>query len=1094
MGRWSVCVLAISATCCAIGFGQPAEASAGSLSFDPNLSLVGNCSISEVDPVADPGCPGGSHPPAGPFNFPRSAIADDYGDVYIASFGNELAGGAEGRIDIFDAEGKFLAEIKDAAGPQAQAIDSKGNLYVFQFATGEVVLYRPSVYHPEAKEVAYENPPVLVVETPYIFCGLAVNPQNDHLFVQEGEQVQEFSAAEEGNEPLATIGAREIHSIPTAIGLAVDAAHDRLYAGGRRSTPAQEPTIYVFSLSSHTLLGEIDGGATPGGKFAFEPSIAVDESDGTVYVYPEGKAVYVYALDGSYLGALEHSFKYPYGAEIGVDNGEFSPHPGYLFVPSHPTGVGHVFAFGPSNECAASIESASADNITETEVDLLGTIQPCGLKTSYVFELTTQGAFEEHGFQGATVVSEGELSGSASPISVSASIDNLLAGTAYRFRLRASNELGPAEQEGGFATYPSSSVVSGCPNEAVRIGPARFLPDCRAFELVTPPATNARSPRGVGVLGPFFGTRESSPAGNRLSFITEGGTLPGSEGTGSLGGDPYLATRDSSGWTTVAAGPSGAESVALLPGSTSPDQGYEFWNTGGEEGSAAVDGDSSYVRYPDGHSSLVGRGSLGVEPHALGKLITENGQHIIFMTTADHNIPAQLEPGAPPTGTQAVYDRTADEVTHVISLLPGNVPLAAGEDAEYVGASLDGRGVAFTVDGTLYLRYDNAETFEIGVGAAFAGIAEGGSRIFYLKEGKLLRFDANNGKTTAFNGAGTVIPVNVSADGSAGYFVSTAVLTKEANPNGAKAKAGQQNLYLSEEGAISFVGTVTEADVNGVGGVGLGLWAPHVVSYGEAAEDPSRTTPDGSVLLFESRANLTGYDSGGHNQVYRFDSVHGELDCLSCVPTGAPASGTGTLQSVAFGIGDPQPLSLFGYVANLRADGRRAFFQSTEPLVTTDTDSLQDVYEWEAQGVGSCTRPNGCVYLISSGQSQRVDYLYAVSDSGDDVFFRSSDLLLSVDLEETPSIYDARVEGGFPEEAIGACEGEGCRSQMAPSPSLLDPESSVHASKKKPKKRCPRGKRKLRRHGQVRCVKKKARHRHHPPHHDAGSNRKGVNK
>jgi len=1093
----------------AISGATKAAAASEELVFDPVLSLTGSCDTSEVDPVWDPGCPGGEHPPAGAFNLPRSIVTDIYGDIYVASYGNESAEGSQGRIDIFDASGKFLTEISDPAGPKSLAVDRKGNLYVFQFKPGnnfrKVERYEPSVYNPEAGEIEYGNAPELVVETLGTFCGIAVDRDTDHLFVHLGGHVQEYSSAEDDNKPLETIGDSTFnHSeFPEGLGLAVDSNHGLIYASDKRTTAPNDFLIDVFELEApHDLIQRIDGSSTPSGKFGAEPSVAVDEGSGNVFVYPTAKTVYEFTEDGTLVDEIEHSFKEVFGGEIGVDNGALSPNAGYLFVPSNPTGVGHSFAFGLREDCVAEVVSATFANVTEEEAELRGAVNPCHLETSYTFEVTPLQRYESEGFTGAQVVKEGQLAAGASAVPVSAALSNLTPGTAYRFRLSATNELGGDGAEGEFKTYPLSEPKQPCANDASRAGFSAVLPDCRAYELVTPPETNARAPRGAGTLGPYFTTREVSPAGDRLSFIIEGGTLPGQEGTGALAGDPYSVKREATGWVTSPAGPSGGESAALLPGGVSPDQGYSFWNTGGAAGSAVVGGkDTAYVRYPDGHSALVGRGSIGTDPQAIGKLISENGSHIVFVSGSTVTTGVPLEPGAPPSGTSAIYDRTSDEVTHVVSLLPDDKTPKSGENAFYEGASFDGKGVAFRIgpggapSGSLYLRYNNERTFEIApAGSTFAGIAEGGARTFYLEGGKLFRFDALTEEVKAFNASGTVIPVNVSADGSTAYFVSTAKLTPSPNPNGQKAVSGEENLYRSREGAISFVGIVTHRDVvgesNGIEQVeGLGLW-DEILKIGKLAADPSRTTPDGSALLFESRAALDGYDPEGHVEVYRYDFAANELDCLSCNPTLAHAGSDASLQSIGAGLGEAEPLSLYGYITNLRADGRRAFFQSTEQLVPSDTDGFQDVYEWEAPGIGSCTRAGGCLYLISSGQSRHANYLYAVSSSGDDVFFQSTDLLVPDDLEETASIYDARVGGGFPQEAVAVCQGEGCRTALPPPPSMIAPESAVHGGEAK--KTCPKGKRKVRRHGKVRCVKKHPKHRKH--HRKAGTKKQGGHK
>jgi hypothetical protein len=1037
--------------------------------------------------------------------------------MFIASFGQK-ENGSQGRIDVFDAHGIFISEVA-VPGPKNVAVDSKGNLYVTN-AEGKLLRYSPAVYEPVAGEIEYSGSSSLVAKNEFAtFIGLAVNPADDRVFADYGnkpEYISEYGSAAEGNKFIETIGEGALGTNPTPTGLAIDAAHGRIYANDLAGPVGEQKSVVrVFELAvPHKLIETLDGSSTPSGKFvANRLSIAADEGTGHVFVFDGNGAEIVYELSqtGEYLATIDHELKghYVEGAQIEVDNGKESPNGAldpfgrYLFVPAYPSSPGHSFAFGPKAECPPVVEGTSFSGVTEDEAELHATIEPCNLKTSYSFEYTTEESFKEEAFAGASVAGEGQIPAGLSPVQVDAVAQGLSPGTAYRFRVVATNNLGEDEAEAGFSTYPAAEVPEPCPNDALRSGPSALLPDCRAYELVTPVNTNARTPTGVGHLGTYFATREASPLGNAASFELEGGSLPG-EGTGSQAGDPYMATRGEDGWSSIYAGPPSFESPNLLPGSNSPDQGYSLWSANGE-GSASIEGkQTNYIRYPDGHSALVGRGGLGTDPSASGMLISEGGGHILFWSNLS---PVQLEENAPPSGTKAIYDRTADEVTHVVSLLPGNITPAAGEDAFYAGASLDGRGVAFKLGSVipappLYFRYNNEATYEVAKAGTFAGIAEGGARIFYLEGGDLYAFDAESEETTRFTETGDVTLVNVAAAGSAAYFVSPTAIPTEPNPNGATPTEGEENLYLSREGAISFVGTVTELDVTGanngkelVGGLGLWVTAVGTGAIGTRAPgnlgvDPSRTTPDGSTLLFESRANLDGYDPEGHAEVYRYD-VTGTLNCLSCIPTRAPATGIASLESISNAQGKPEPFSGYALLANLSSDGKRGFFQSTEALVPGDTDKLQDVYEWEAQGVGSCKRPAGCLYLISSGHSKRIDYLYAVSDSGDDVFFRSSDLLRREDTDETPSIYDARVGGGFARSSEEPCQGEGCRPVLTPPPVLPNLGSAGGGPSGNPEpKHCPKGKHKTKRNGKVVCVK--SHHKHH--HRKAGSKTKGAGK
>jgi hypothetical protein len=1090
--------------------GVTTAVAADAHAFDPYLSLTGSCITSSKDPVPDPGCPNGALPPQ-PLEGVRGVAIDSYGNIYVSSLPNAQT---VGRVDVFDSEGFFITEIAGIESPYSLAVDSKGNLYVVSLQPGEtgsgakLLRYTPSPYEPATGEIAYPNPPVVAVEglSSVGATGLAINRLNDHVFLHMGEAIEEYGSADEENKLLDEIALGDSHS--NYPNLTVDAAHDRIYA-----SYGAKPEIAVFDLTTHELLSVITG--SPAGAFKGKwLAVAADEGTGHFFVLDGELANVVYEFDelGDYVETIKRQVQYVPEEQIAVDNGAASPNGAlgegrYLFVPSEPGGLGHLYAFGPSTVCAPEIENLSASEVTETEAFLTASIESCGATTTYLLQYTSQEQFEKEGFAGAQTAGEGTLPAAKTPQSVSSPVTGLSPDTSYRFRLVATNSVDSTSAEGTFTTYPVNDF-GVCANAAFRIGFSALLPDCRAYELVTPADTNGQAPKGVDHLGVYFATREASPAGDKVSFLIEGGVIPGSQGTGSFAGDSYLSTRGPAGWTTALAGPTATETSALLPGSTSPDQGFSFWDSSGE-GPATTPGilTTNYVRYPDGHSELVGRGSLGTDPQATGKLISENGGHIIFATGEVSGKPLgqeaiRLEPPAPPNNTAAIYDRTPDGVTHVVSLLPGDKTPGSGEQAKYLGASLDGRGVAFTIGASLYLRHDDSATFKAGEGVTFAGVAEGGARIFYVQGGNLKAFDAGSGKTIAFTSSGDVTPVNVAPDGAAAYFVSPSVLTgKATSPSGAKPKAGQENLYLSREGSLSFVGTVTERDVVGreVGGVetleGLGLWVSAVGGAdgnpGRFGVDPSRSTPDGNSLIFESRANLTPYDSEGHTQVYLYNFAAMTLRCLSCNPTGTAPSGTASLQSVSEEKGDAVPLSSFAVVYNLRSDGRRAFFQSTEALVPADTDAAQDVYEWEEQGVGSCLRPAGCTYLISSGGSSRTDYLFAVSDSGDDVFFSTFDQLLPADNESTPSIYDARVGGGFPEPASAECQGEGCRPGVSPPPVLLAPGASPSAKSGNVPSRCPKGKRRVKRHGKVRCVK---RHHHKHGRHRAGNKGKGAGK
>jgi hypothetical protein len=137
----------------------------------------------------------------------------------------------------------------------------------------------------------------------------------------------------------------------------------------------------------------------------------------------------------------------------------------------------------------------------------------------------------------------------------------------------------------------------------------------------------------------------------------------------------------------------------------------------------------------------------------------------------------------------------------------------------------------------------------------------------------------------------------------------------------------------------------------------------------------------------------------------------------------------------------------------LTEDGNRLFFQSYDALLPSDSNGAQDVYEWQrADGPKTCEQvgaqlyvpsAEGCISLISSGQSPEDSEVIEASKGAGDVFFATNSSLLPQD-RGLYDVYDARVGGGYPPPPLPppACEGEACQGVPAP-PNDPTPASSA---------------------------------------------------
>ncbi|MDX6602509.1 MAG: hypothetical protein QOF13_1711 [Solirubrobacterales bacterium] len=737
-----------------------------------------------------------------------------------------------------------------------------------------------------------------------------------------------------------------------------------------------------------------------------------------------------------------------------------------------------------------------AQPVSYTEATLHATVDPSGLATKYRFEY---GTGEEYGQSTPTV----ELQPEAGPTDIAVPIFSLAEGTAYHFRIVVENEAKTITGPDQTLTTLEHRPVETCGNGEYRTGRSASLRDCRAYELVTPADTHGATPYAADhasthQFNDWLVAPRREGAGERVSFFTNV-TLPGFAGNGRF--DGYRSERGSGshpadGWKTELSGPSFAEAGASQPAQqgVGADQLRSFWEIIPRETFEGTLDPGSYLSTPTGFE-LVGKGSLGNDPGASARFVSDGGTHVIF-GSKEH-----LEDTAPPQGAEAIYDRVEGAASAaVISLEPDGSPFAAGEDATYVAATEDGSAVLFKAGGALYLHREGQSSEVAETASTFAGISEDGRRVLYAAGGSgsapasIFACDLQPGPCA---GPGAHAPtqiatnsvfVNVSADGSHVYFTS-----KDKLDGAGEGTPGANNLYLWDGTGIRFIAVLDPQDLVAFGDPDVDLlrWTDAISTqagpFVGRASSPTRSTPSGSVLVFQSHAQLTTYGNEGHTEIYRYDSEAqpGErLSCVSCDPTGAPPNTDPRLQSTG---GDTPTAVASTLIPNLTDDGQAVFFQSSDQLLPEDANSVQDVYEWRAQGSG-CKRAGGCLALISSGQGENRSFLYGMTPNGHDVFFTTPEKLVGADITGSPSIYDARVEGGIPDPpAKEPCQGDSCQGQGSTPPALPPPANTVPGdgnAEGTGSRPCPKGKRKVRSKGKTHCVKKP-----HKKHHNRRAGR-----
>ncbi len=208
---------------------------------------------------------------------------------------------------------------------------------------------------------------------------------------------------------------------------------------------------------------------------------------------------------------------------------------------------------------------------------------------------------------------------------------------------------------------------------------------------------------------------------------------------------------------------------------------------------------------------------------------------------------------------------------------------------------------------------------------------------------------------------------------------------------------------------------------------------------------PANISQDGAVLVFETNAptpeatESTGTEpannGAGYQQVYRYDTRTAELGCVSCPGNGVIPSGDAKMSNSDQPRDGEHETGAGDLVGNrgVSADGTRVFFDTPQALVATDTNGVRDVYEWE----------EGRARLISSGTGSQPSFFLDNSESGSDVFFATTASLAASDTDGGYDVYDARVNGGFPQTSFTSECVMDCRGPATSPPSFATPSSAL---------------------------------------------------
>jgi hypothetical protein len=981
---------------------------------------------------------------------------DDSGDVYVAPQGGS-------KILKFRRANQLASAHTDPADPEAVGHESATVRGSIDPAPGNAVTECRIAYSPNRLEIEQQAPGTLYEES---------------VENEETEETETISTPTESctPDPFGTHFTTATSVSATLSGLTtnttywfrVEARDERGWVAGATRSFSTVAVLKLNTLSATAITGE---GATL--NASFDP-----DGEGTEYWFE-------YGLDASY--GLETA-KATLSAGTGVT---------HVSLPVEGLPAGHTFHYrvfasngrGTSEgqdmtfrtTAAPEISGTQATDLTGSSATLNARIDPVGSDTNYRFEYGSTASY-------GRVVPVPDKDIGTSVQEVSQRISGLEPNQTYHFRVTATNQRGTTVSPD--ATFDFEPPL--CPNALVRQEThGSFLPDCRAYELVSPADAGSvlmlpgdsmyEISMKAGRAGKIW-TENTGLATNppRFSYFAGFGAVKGTEPSNYFM-DFYLSTRTANGWVTTLPGLKGNEALIVagtrcsadlsvcidhndgngLFGETPNQAAAEMWDANGTHLGMLPSNISEFPEYeyePSFEENGFAFGSrMDEQLSGDGKVYAFSSRHV-------------FAPGGMSDAPGSAYvDNIATGEVEPISYLPGSgepIPQEGSDENEFIeipGISKDGSHILMSVQGAdgpshLYMRVGGGEgkTYDVsgGHGVTYLGMTSDGKIVDFAATQRLTSED-NDNSTDIYqwreNGGAPKLTLvsqgNENGDtdecspvGFGSLCSALPLNTERGRPFGWLSTPPLDSPLAEGSGDVLFYSPENLDPGNPGVKNQRNLYeyhegAAHLVAALEPGTQVSRIqiSPNGDHVGLLTASNLTGYDSRGRREMYTYDADTGKIRCASCRPDGLPPVSTTTAsQSGPF----------------MSNDGR-VFFNTREELSNRDVDGrITDVYEFV----------NGRPQLISSGTASRdataaselrnianVPHaatvgLESVSADGNDVFFSTYDSLVPQDENGALlKFYDARTGGGFPVpptfagcEAADECHNEGTHPPEAP--------------------------------------------------------------